>query len=142
MNLAGHLDLSQSLFISEKLPAIYILTETRWQAHLNSHSPTNHNLSNDEFLSTPPPFQNPFPLYTPTHPLHLRPTPPPRSLLDIRPIIKRVPTQRTRTLITARKPLEQTAAMEEVLASLTALIRHLLVARHDAVADSAFGLAL
>jgi hypothetical protein len=32
--------------------------------------------------------------------------------------------------------------MKQVLASLTTLIRHLLIAGHDTVADSAFGLAL
>lgn len=45
-------------------------------------------------------------------------------------------------MITTRKPLKQTTAMKEVLASLTALIRHLLVAGHDTVADSTFSLAL
>lgn len=32
--------------------------------------------------------------------------------------------------------------MEEMFASLTTLIRHLLVTRHDTVADSTFSLAL
>lgn len=44
--------------------------------------------------------------------LHLRPTPPPAPSIRIRPIIKRIPTKRARTLITAREPLEQTAGVK------------------------------
>ena len=81
-------------------------------------------------------------LYSPYQTLHFRTTPTPRPLLNIRTIVEWVTAQRTSTLVTARKPLEQAAAVEEMLARLAALVRHLLVAGHDTVADSTFGLAL
>lgn len=49
---------------------------------------------------------------------------PPRG---VRTVIEGISTQRTSALVTARKPLEQAARMEEVLAGLAALIRHLLI---------------
>lgn len=81
-------------------------------------------------------------------PLHLsllHPSPlitSPQRFATDRPIIERVPTQRTSALITARKPLEKTRRVEQILARSAALVRHLLVAGDDAVADGAFRVAL
>lgn len=57
-------------------------------------------------------------------------------------VVNRVTTQGTRVLVAALEPLVQASAVEEVLASLAALVRHLLVAADDAVADGAFRLTL
>lgn len=45
----------------------------------------------------------------------------------IRTVIERISAQRTSALVTAGKPLEQTTRVEQILAGLAALIRHLLV---------------
>jgi hypothetical protein len=66
----------------------------------------------------------------------------PRSPSNIRTIVKWISAQRTRRLVTTCKPLEQTARMEKILASLATLIWHLLVGRNDRVADGTFGVAL
>lgn len=57
-------------------------------------------------------------------------------------INKVVPTQRTRALVTALEPPEQTHRMERVLTRRAALVRRLHVRRDDTVADSALALAL
>lgn len=145
---AGYPSLPQSLFISEKLYENWTFTETHRQTQFHRNGPTRHYpmSTNNKFMYIHSPFWqrhliNTKCLCIPPH-LHFRPTPPPRPLLNIRAIVERVPTKRASTLVTARKPLEQAAAVKEVLASPTTLIRHLLVAGHDAVADGTLGLAL
>lgn len=56
-------------------------------------------------------------------------------------VIERVSAKWTRTLIRARKPLEKTTSMEEILAGLATLVWHLAVRGDDRVTDCAFGLA-
>lgn len=58
------------------------------------------------------------------------------------PIIKRIPTQRTTTRITALKPLKQTTPMKQILARSAPLARELTIAAYDTVADGALTLAL
>ena len=57
-------------------------------------------------------------------------------------IINGISTQRTRILVAALKPLIQTRSMEQILARRTPLIRHALVCRDDAVANSTLTLTL
>jgi hypothetical protein len=64
-----------------------------------------------------------------------------RSPSSISTIVKRISAQWACRLVTARKPLEQTARMEKILAGLTTLIWHLLVGRNNRVADGTFGVA-
>jgi hypothetical protein len=65
----------------------------------------------------------------------------PRSPSSIRTIVEWIPAQGTCRLVTTCKPLEQTARMEKIFASLTAFIWHLLVGRNNRVADGTFGVA-
>jgi len=65
----------------------------------------------------------------------------PRSPSSIRTIVKWISAQWACRLVTTCKPFEQTVRMEEILASLTTLIWHLLLGRNNRVADGTFGVA-
>lgn len=58
------------------------------------------------------------------------------------PIIKRIPTKRTRTRPTTPKPLKQTPPMKQMPTSLTPLIRDLAITPDDTIANRAFRLSL
>jgi hypothetical protein len=64
-----------------------------------------------------------------------------RSPSSIRTKVEWISAQWACRLVTARKPLAQTARMEKILAGLTTLIWHLLVGRNNRVADGTFGVA-
>ena len=80
-------------------------------------------------LATLIPIPNSHPSQTQTHA---------QSLIEI----KRIPAKRTSASIARLEPLEQTASMVHMLASRTALLRQLLVAADNAVANRTLGLAL
>lgn len=60
----------------------------------------------------------------------------------VRTIIEWVSAEWTSALVAARKPLEEAARVEQILAGLAALIRHLLIRRYDGVTNRALGLSL
>ena len=60
----------------------------------------------------------------------------------VRAIVEWVSAEWTSALIAARKPLEEAARVEQILAGLAALIRHLLIRRYYGVTNRALGLSL
>lgn len=58
------------------------------------------------------------------------------------PVVESIPTQRATTAITRLEPPEQTTAVKQILARAATLVRQLLVAADDGVADGALRLAL
>jgi hypothetical protein len=72
---------------------------------------------------------------------HLGPSATPSCPCVRTQVVDRIPAQRTSVLVTALEPLIETGAMEQILAGLASLVRHLLVATDNAIANGTFTLA-
>ena len=86
-------------------------------------------------------FKYPIPIIPP-NPIYLHTTTtPPRPRISTQ-VVDWIPAQGTRVLVAALEPLVETGAVEQILAGLASLVRHLLVCADDAVANGTLGLAL